>query len=793
MSSRARVGCLAAGLLSAVAIASSCDARPREPDLNARFELARVDGVRFELARGERGPPERICVARTRRCERAPSYDINWGSAPERVTPIHVAREELEGARVLVRTERGAPLVFTRGRRVVLAVDASGSVVRWPYFNYLLYSAASDAAGRRAERFAEWASSPMPGPRTRTAVALAAALLWALVSFAFVLARRRGRARPDAAADFFRSVNAAGAKPSEKAPRGSWTRAGFARPLAGFLTLLAAMSFVAGLYLALQWVLGNKVQPFPEADGLWRTPFDVLWIAWVFFDAGTQVASVKYFAEHRVASPARALGDVQFYVWWQLFSKLAQGSALCAIAIGYLPYSQFAVYAPFVTLYGAVFLPALSPLGRLVTGALQRFDAQNLLDMLEQRVIALLMPIPFVLLGRAWGAAHPIYGEAFGAALGLGLGQLATFGASIAVGLWVLRRIGAPIGPLFLAQFDRETVRSQLAFGFKIMIGHEPFRVIGSFESIIIIALLRDFTAWQGIRDLLSHRLLFLFHFAWMFYMSGLPAFSEAFAAGKRRLTQYYVARFFQFGYLFSATIFSLMIAVGPSFIEALGPQWARAQPYLLAAMSVGLLLPPAWVSDALQQGTGRAWTLVVVLLVEQLTRLGLFFLLVPELQFGGIVIATPAALVVKAIVGWSLNHRRIVPLRLSLWATFGAPAIAGAVNYGIWRALVELVPLASVGGMLGLVCVASAASFFVVFFVVGLAGGYDAQALEELEQASAMMVVLRPVGRALSGAARFGARLARWRVAPLPFADEARAEAAELDDTARRALEAAS
>src|SRR5262249_24210289 len=153
---------------------------------------------------------------------------------------------------------------------------------------------------------------------------------------------------------------------------------------------------------------------------------DALWIAWLTFDLGTQTAFVKYFAEHRVAEPSRALADVQFYVWWQVFARLAEATVLVATALGYVPYSRYALYAPFVAIYGLCHLPAISGLGKLMCRALQRFDYYNLLDMAEYRLLVFVVPIPFVLAGRAWGLGHPAFGEAFGAALGLGCGQLAT-------------------------------------------------------------------------------------------------------------------------------------------------------------------------------------------------------------------------------------------------------------------------------------------------------------------------------------------------------------------------------
>jgi O-antigen/teichoic acid export membrane protein len=541
-----------------------------------------------------------------------------------------------------------------------------------------------------------------------------------------------------------------------------------------------------GPYFALHSLLATRIQPFPEADGLWRTTFDALWIAWLTFDLGTQTAFVKYFAEHRVSRPADALADVQFYVWWQIFARLLEAAVLCGAAVGILPHSQYALYAPFVALYSICYLPAVSGVGKLLCQALQRSDYYNLLDLLEYRLLVFIIPIPVVLACRAWGAAHPMYGEAFGAAIGLGLAQLATNLVMLGLGLAVLARLRVPIRPLFLAQWNRGTVRRQLVYGLKLTLGQEPFRLTAFVESLIIIRWLADFTAWLGIRDLLSGRLLWLYFFAYTFYQSAVPAISEALAAGKRVLTQYYVARFLQFGFLFSAAVFSLLVAVGPLYIRgALGPQWGRAEAYLVLAASAGLLLPPAWVSDSLQQGAGRPGLTTVVMLIEQAIRLALFLLLVPRLQFAGIYIAMLVALAAKAVLAWTINHRAIVPLRAPAWATLGAPLLAGAANYVVWTGIVRAVAPAHASSILVLFFIAGAGSFAICLFACGLLGGFDETAIDELTRAAEMSTFVRPLCRGLVAFARRGARLAPIRARALPMCAPAYAEAAALDEAA--------
>jgi hypothetical protein len=80
--------------------------------------------------------------------------------------------------------------------------------------------------------------------------------------------------------------------------------------------------------------------------------------------------------------------------------------------------------------------------------------------------------------------------------------------------------------------------------------------------------------------------------------------------------------------------------------------------------------------------------------------------------------------------------------------------------------------------------CVAAGLSFLVTFFVAGLAGGYDREALAELDDATEMTSMpLRLVAAALTAAARAGARLCPVEVRLLPYTREALAEADDLTD----------
>ena len=810
-----------AWLLFLAFLLSPTRAESAEPEaaLLARFRGVAPDSVTLQPAacsdRGtQRGAAATPRPLRLPACpERAAGLcDINWQSAPAAFVPLPLpapwAADVAGGrAQIVLQTEDGAPLLLTRSREVLAAfvsnadepTDPGARLLRWSYFNYLLYVAASQAAGVAPQRFADFAQSPLPGATTRRLVVLALLVAWGLAVAALRVARRRGRAQPGAAQAFLRAVASArqgGADPSPQAstadrdPRAKESATlPFARPLSGLLTLLANMLVLIGPYFAMQSLLARRVQPFPEADGLWRTTTDALFILWMTFDVGTQTAFVKYFAEHRASSEAstqeRALADVQFYIWFQVFSRLLEASLLVAVALGYLPLSSYALYAPFVLLYAGTCQPAFPAVGKFLCQAMQRFDYYNLLDFLESRLLSFLVPIPFILFFRSWGQSHPAFGEAYGAAIGMGVGAFANSLLVLAMGLFALSRLRIPVGSLFLAQFRSDTAKRQLWFGLKLTLGQEPFRLTSFLESLIIIRWLRDFPTWLGIRDLLHNRLTFLYFFAWSFYQSAVPAVSEALSTGKKQLVQYYVSRYLQLGTLFSVTVFSLLMATGAFYVRgALGGQWTMAEGYLVVASLSGLLLPWAWLTDSLQQGAGRTGTTMFIMLVEQALRLGLLFLFVQRFQFLGIYLAALTALILKCLLAWTLNHRTIVRLHVPVWTAFVAPALAAACNFAGWSAVTWLFGALGLTGpawAVGLFFIAGVGSIWICFFLLGVCGGIDPVLRKELSQAAELSAVLRPLCRLLARAADLGTRLAPFTPAPPAAWEQAQVEAAQL------------
>src|SRR5262249_29242809 len=142
-----------------------------DADLEARFALAAVPGLRFRLATGTPLPPARV--------EKEPQGlgDINWQSAPDALVALRV---DATGLRVLLGPGGGDPLLLGGAGEVVIARDTRGPVRRWPSSNYLPPAAACAASGRAPPRFGDWEHSPLLGARARRVIAIGGAALWTL-------------------------------------------------------------------------------------------------------------------------------------------------------------------------------------------------------------------------------------------------------------------------------------------------------------------------------------------------------------------------------------------------------------------------------------------------------------------------------------------------------------------------------------------------------------------------------------------------------------------------------------
>ncbi len=682
---------------------------------------------------------------------------IAWSTAP----PVGArARLAIDAANLTVVARAGGePFVVVGPRGVVIAADpthgSNGALLRWGYWSWLQHVAAERAAGRDPGRFADWNGAPVVHRAASTALVITFVFLLTAAACAFVVARRRARRDPDAHLRLFAALT----RPGDDRSR-AWNRPGIVRPLGGFLLFVSVTALVIGPYLYVTGVVWPRwIQPLPEIDGLWSPVDETAMLAWILVDFGMSTAFVQAFARHRSTDPARALRAAQLYVWWEIAGGLILLGAGGAAACGILPHTRYALFSRALLLRSLLQVPGLLALFTAFFAAAQRFDHQLGLDLLQNRLLAVLLPMATVVSGRALGRAHPFIGEPFGAIAGLAAGQYLAQAITCAFGFLLYRRMGLPLGPLFYAGFDRQTFRDLARFGSGIVAGKAPFFIANALEIIILTSLLPGYPVWLGIRSLLNNRFLFILWFAYPFLDSGMPALAEAMGARKHQLARYYVVRYLQWGHWFVAVVVAFLVGAGrPLALRALSPDWRPVATYLPLAAVIGLLLPSAWLADSFQNGAGRTGLNAALLLIEQSLRVALLWLLVPLLGFAGIFVAYGFTLAIKSALGWWVNHRWILPLQLEAWTSLGAPLASGGLILALLFAAARIFPDSATGATI-LFIVGAVAALPLGLYFLGLLGGLDGAALDELSRAAQLTSSLRPMALLLVHAASAGAR----------------------------------
>ena len=539
-----------------------------------------------------------------------------------------------------------------------------------------------------------------------------------------------------------------------RAPVG-WRQPGFERPLAGLLFYIVALLLLAGPFWFLTVVVVPAwVQPFPSVDGSLAAVDELLVLGWSVLDFGMGAAIVRACAANEDRS--QLVAHLRLLVRWQLRVAFVLALLGASVALWILPSTR---YAPLrdALLLRSLCAPLMATLAvPTLCEALQRYDRQLLLEVLDKRLLTVLVPIPCVLFLRSLGWRD----EATRALVGVALGQALAMAMIGTVGAALLQRMGLPLSALWRGALpSRDTRRALLRFGAGIMAGKAIFFVTGLVELWMVATFLADYPRWLGVRSLLLGRLLQPMWLLWPFCETALPVVSQASVAGLHALVRGYVGRYLQLGNLLVATLFALGVGAGAPMIRASLPaSWQPAASLIPLAGLTGLLLPCSWIADAVQRAAGESARNAMFLLCEQALRLVLLVVVLPRFGLAGLFAVTALAALVKTCAVFVDVGRRRGALRLPWSRLLGPPLIAALAVGGLARLLVAG-GLAFGLGSIGLL-VAAALAFPVAFFVIGLVGGWEPSALAELRGAAQLVPIAARAAALLVRAAVAGARL---------------------------------
>jgi O-antigen/teichoic acid export membrane protein len=675
---------------------------------------------------------------------------------------------------------------------------------RWPYFNWLLYAMTRTAAGAPVVAYGDWIAAPVP---RRAQVRILAAIflaMFAMFVLAYVLVRRYSLRRPDLLEHFYRStaptrpqpasLGAAATAPAASAdgdanqahgdPR--WEIVGFHRPLSGFFYnyLLSLMIMIPLNFAVTFYIERNFVNPFLEARGAWAAVTQFMLIFFTLLDLGTSQAMVKYFAEYRLTDPGRAITYAQFFIWFHAIAGMFQIAALGLAAAAWLPHTTVAYLAWFVVLHTLIQFPGFISIFFNLFRALQRFDYAQLLIVLTY----VLNPVVQMLCGiymRHWGLTHPVFGEGMGVVFGFAIGGVI---ANLLMGLFCAifyEKMGFNLITIFLAHFDRDTIRKSIIYGAKLTGGQAAGAISWGLVPALMAVLLPDFLELNEI-----FLLTFVFSFAYLetgayIFTTLMPSISEAYSQAKIALTRRYLDQGLRWGIMVASMLGGTFIAFSDVFIKGLlPPQFVRAATVMWLMHIWRLADFTTRLPDQVFQGVGRTGTFTWTALLEHGSRVVLTYFLLQRFGFEGVFLAFLISSILRSIVAWPLMGYLVAWPALSLWQTIFNPALAALGNYAIMRsfALAAWQGPGHTGSAWFVVLVSLIGSLPVYMFISGLLGWDDASLAEFRDGAE---IVPAPFG----GLARMAHRVVQLGSSLSPLHDrfpgsmvnEAAAEASEL------------
>ncbi len=746
-----------------------------------------------------------------------PVMGFDWSSAPptDRITILPSLGSDAQillandtgfgtyGSPLLVSVKTGAGeiLVFTPWLTYNATADepqVNNELTLWPYYNYFIYSSSVYLSGMSPYTYAEWAYSPVPHAQQQFIIGIIVFAIGALTVASYRSMKRKSARDRQVLTEIERAELLV--ESEEKIDE--WEEIGMHRQLGGFLIQLfvTLLLVIPRVVLAIM-IYPRFIMPFPQAAGWYSFSVNLFMGLWTVFDLGTSVALAKYFAEYRISQPEEAIKYVQIFVWFQCITGVIQITLVAFLGSILFPHTYLA-HLSYVFIAHSLFqFPGFTLLFIHVFRGMNRIDYQQLLTIGKYIIFDTLAPYTLILLFRWWGAQHPVFGEALGAAIGQAIGSYVSEWMVFGISIVLFRRLGLKTGTLFRIDFGMEQVKKSLKFGAKWTVGAAAVPLVWFYQMLLISTHLLNWSALQG-QYQLAWDLAIMVSIVGLFMEGMLGGVSEAYSHAKQKLVELYTAQGLKYGAFFVFWLVSILAAVGArAILGAAGEDWAYAAVLLQFFLIFQILGFWSWLGDWMFAGAERTGLAAAVWILEQSIRAVAmtYFVVTEPVIFGiylggmpGIIIGYCVGLAIKDIAAWVLIRRMIAAPKFYFWQTYVGPAIAAVINYAALEWISRLI-WGGVGDILTsalLFFLGTLPSLYLYSFLSGLSGTWDDRTMTEFKRASEM-VRMRGIGwlaRRFYGSVALGARISPLHNRfPIDIYDEAMAEAEELTREKKR------
>ncbi len=722
---------------------------------------------------------------------------IEWNSVPAvyNTTSFSVSDQ----ASVIIEDSDQNPLIFesTTSNIIVLTIWPeeihNAEFLQWPYYNYLLRLNEMLIVGveeTNLPHYADWLYSPVPHMQDSLLLGFGVIISVLVTIGGFLYSRRVSRTNPISEEEL------EGMAQEVKVVK-EWEDVGMHRQISGFLVqLFIGMLIILPNVIMTVLVFPLIILPSPQAAGFYDFTIHFFEAIWLVFDLGTSIVLVKFFAEHRVERPQKAVRYIQIFVWYQMLSGVLQLFLISFLGSLIFP-RTFLAHMSWVFVTHAFFQwPAFFLVFLLIFRAMNRLDFFQVLNILTYGIFNITLQYLVIVIFRAVLGPNIVFGDSLAGAIGYSVGYYVVQIASFLTGLWMFKRLGFSVRNLFRVDFSLSEIKESFVFGTKWAFGN-MWVPLGWFLQVFLIAtFIPNYTEQQG-----------FFSIAWgfaqivmlvgLFAESMLGGISESFHAHRKVLTQYYACNAWKWAAFLDFYLVGALVAIGPRLIlGGAGQEWAGAAiliPWLLLFHTFGFL---SWLGDWMFAGSDRPGWAAGSWIIEQSIRGLLLLLFIPQYLFFTSIFNSPLvavmfayipALIIKDIYMW-FGIRRSEYFQFK-WKDLFYQGIIAPIATGISVLIITEIMCSIIwqGDIVTSVIILLLGTFpmiFIASFLFGLLGGFDTNTLAEFKKAAQMAKGVGVLARLMYWAAEKGANISPLHNKfPISIYQEAMDEAQSLTE----------
>jgi len=539
----------------------------------------------------------------------------------------------------------------------------------------------------------------------------------------------------------------------EKA-RELWDQTGFHRPLGGFFYnyIFLIVLLVPGLIVL--GVVIPEILPFPEALGFNAVTTGLLNVFFIAFDFGMVEMVTRYVGETSTSNPKKAIRYVSFFIWFQLFTGLAQVTVVSIFAITWLPQTDLAYASWFFLVFVLAQSIQFSDAMQYALGGFQQFNKETIVKLTRDVVIQSITQVGFILLGRWWGALNPEIGELMGSVMGFIVGSYIDNLLAFGLGAYLFNQVIKPFGfkfkEIFLFDFDKKQVKEILKFGIKVLPSRLGFYATEFIITIMITSWLYNYSTLAGLYSI-AFAITKLLEVA---FSIGAPI-AESYNNGKTHLTKYIIEEQLRWWSFISIGILTIPILFFiPTVLILVAQDYGQAA-FMIFFLFFGQLLNfPSDFPGQIARNADMPGTSTILEAIKQITTVFSYLLaLAPwgvatwfgrEYVIAFWLLAITPGVVIKLILGWIIVNKKIVKIKFPLFQMLVSTPLAIIplilLTIAINNILLILIDISTT-----LFYVAAGLTLLGYFFVfpalitfplIGFFGGFDKRSLEHFENA---------------------------------------------------------